>query len=92
MVVTLVSVPQVAPVQPAPVRDQVTPSLFKSLVTVAVRARVAPAWTVVFAGGVIATLMAGTVSVTEVDEPGSATEVAVMVIVNGLAGGCAGAT
>ena len=83
------SVPQATPVQPVPVRLQVTPPLAGSLVVAAVRARVAPAFTVVLGGGVIVTTTMGTVSVIDVLIDGSATDVAVMTT-DSAAGGVAG--
>jgi len=87
-----VSVPQAAPVQPVPLRVQVTPALFTSLVTVAARARFDPPLSVVLAGGVMVTMAGGTVSTMEVLAAGFVMEVALMVTVSWLAGGCVGAT
>jgi len=89
VVVMLVSVPQVAPVQPVPLRDQVTPSLFTSFVTDAVRFTVPDGPKEVVVGGAMATVMGGAAeidSVTEVLEDVCAMEVAVMVTVKAVEG------
>ena len=69
-----------------PLRLQVTPPLAGSLAVAAVRARVAPGFTVVLTGGVIVTTTMGTVSVIDVLIEGSATEVAVMMTDNAAVG------
>ena len=76
------SVPQAVPVQPVPVRLQVTPALFVSLETVAESGRLAPAFTVVLEGGAMVTAIGSTVSVTELLRAGLDTEVAVIVTNN----------
>ena len=89
VVVMLVSVPQVAPVQPVPLRDQVTPSLFTSFVTDAVRFTVPDGPKEVVVGGAMVTVMGGAAgmdSVTEVLEDVCAMEVAVMVTVKAVEG------
>ncbi len=50
VVVLLESAPQAVPVQPLPLRDQVTPALFVSLATLAVSVTASPASIEVFAG------------------------------------------
>ena len=85
-VVTLVSVPQAAPLQPEPERDQVTP-LFCVPFTVAANTCVpAPAWTVALAGETT-TEIAADADITicaEADFVESACETGVSVTVAGL--------
>jgi hypothetical protein len=70
---------------------QVTPLFAGSFVTVAVNCAVAPACTAAVLGVTETVIPAGTVTVADADAEVSATEVAVMVTVNLLAGGVAGA-
>jgi hypothetical protein len=86
------SVPQVAPVQPAPVSDQLTPLFCASFVTVAEKGFVPPlAWTFAEVGRIATLITGGTVMViiATADFVASATEVAVRVTVagEGTAGG-----
>jgi hypothetical protein len=86
VVVAAVSVPQVAPAQPAPDKVQATPPLAGSFPTVAVKFFVVLTTTLA-AFGATATVMAGTVMVVDIDLVTSATDVALMVTVKVLAGG-----
>lgn len=83
------SAPQAAAVQPVPLRDQVTPSLFTSLVTDAVRFTVPDGPKEVVVGGAMVTVMGGAAgmdSVTEVLADVCAMEVAVTVAVKAAEG------
>ena len=83
-----VRVPQAVPVQPEPVRDQVTPSLLMSLATVAVMSCVLLSATAVVVAGlsVMTTGAVGTVSAWVARTAVFAIEVAVMVTARAFAG------
>jgi hypothetical protein len=85
--VTLLSVPQDAPAQPAPDKIQLTPLLAGSFCTVAVNGALLVAWTEALAGVTETEMGAGaavTVIVAADDFELSAMEVAVSVTVPGL--------
>ena len=87
--VMLVSAPQAVPVQPVLLRDQVTPSLFTSFVTDAVRFTVPDGPKEVVVGGAMVTVMGGAAgmdSVTEVLEDVCAMEVALTLTVKAAEG------
>ncbi len=83
LVVAPLSIPQAAPLQPAPLSDQETPRLSKSLGTVAVKFCVVPTSTVGLAGEIETVIAGSTVTVAVPLRVGSATEVAVTVTAAG---------
>ena len=87
VVVTLLSVPQAVPLQPRPDKDQVTPLLWISFVTVAVNVFVPiPACTLVLVGATVTEIVGGAnmVICAEADFVASVCETAVTVTVAGL--------
>ena len=79
VVVTLPSVPQVAPLQPVPESDQVTPRLPGSLLTVAVKPWLWLCCTLAVDGETLTDTPASTVTLADAERVASATEVAVTV-------------
>ena len=73
------SVPQVAPLQPVPERDQVTPRLPGSLLTVAVKPWLWLCCTLAVDGETLTDTPASTVTLADAERVASATEVAVTV-------------
>jgi hypothetical protein len=84
VVVTLPSVPQVAPLQPLPESDHVIPRLPGSLLTLAVKPWLWLCCTLAVGGETLTETAASTVTLADVARVGSATEVAVTVTVAGL--------
>ena len=73
------SVPQVAPLQPVPERDQVTPRLPGALLTVAVKPWLWLCCTLAVGGETVTATAASTVTLADAERVPSATEVAVTV-------------